>query len=1696
VAGLIKAALALHHRVLPPTIKVGAPNPKLGIAASPFYLNAAPRPWIVGGDHPRRAGVSSFGFGGSNFHALLEEEPSAERVVAWDRSVEIIALSAESRAQLRELVGAWRRFADEFPEPRELAYRAKCSRDEFHADASYRLTIVVEHDADIRKLFDNAIRAASDDAVASAPNVFFGAGAPDGKLALLFPGQGSQYVGMARDLACTFPEMSEAVARACAASAASRLNDFVYPASADGAADPRKQQAALTNTAVAQPAIGAISVGMSRILTRFGVQPELVAGHSYGELVALWAAGRINEDEMHRLSAVRGRLMAEGDGDRGAMVAVQAPLAEIERAFEEYKLGVALAHRNSPTQGILSGHRENVAEAVRLCDKRGWRTTPLTVSGAFHTDLMADAGRRFGAELKTTRFAPAAVPVYANCTAQPYPTAAKPSRDLLVRQLVSPVDFVRQIENMYAAGARTFIEAGPKAVLTGLVRSILADRPHAAVALDAAGGTRCGLTDLARVLARLAAGGRPVSLSGWQPDSAAPAPRKMTIPLTGANYRDPAKRRARQDDAAQTPVPTHRIENTNVTNDQTMHTTTPAESRRTPTPDPIAARPAAFPPEVTNAPAQAASANADSVLEVVREGLRAMQALQQQTAAAHTRFLETQEQSQKTFQMVMESQQRLVEATLGLARSSAPAPAPAIATAVQVAAPRPPVIEQAPTHDEHGAAKQVERVLVEVVRETTGYPSEAIGLEMDLEDDLGIDRVGRLHLLARLGEQVDIVHPLNGSQADRLKTLHDIVAYCVSGGMPEELAEQPEPVAVSNEPAPAAAATDHFEATLLDVVADLTGYPVEMLEPDMDLEADLGIDSIKRVEILAEVQTRIPNMAAMNSSYAGSLRTLSDIIDYMKDPGAADSPAGGESPTPVAETQSALTASTVDKLDRRVLRAVPLEPQVDGGRIALAPDREIWIVDDGSELPAALRNKLNSAGYASRVVPADFDGDGDGENVGGLICLVSPGATDNDAWNARSEADLKRAFALAKRTAGALAEAATAGGAVFATVSRMDGAFGLGAGGFDPLQGGLAGLAKTAAHEWPGVMCRAIDVQAHWTDTDAIAGAIVAELAGDGPLEIGLSADSRRGLQAVACDATPGGLDHETGDLVVVTGGARGVTAEAAIALARACRPTLVLLGRSPAPTAEPEWLSGLSDEAEVKRAIMEHLVTGNGKPKPTDIEAAYNKHRANREVAANIERMESAGARVLYHSVDLRDGAAIGALIADLRSEVGPVRALIHGAGVIEDRLIADKTAEQFDHVFDTKIAGLRNLLIAISADELKHLVLFSSVSARFGRKGQVDYAMANEVLNKVGQRYAATHPSCRVRSINWGPWAGGMVTPSLKRDFDRQGINLIALAAGAESMIAEMSQPRSDAVEVVLGASWPEHADAVAMSATFERRLDLSRHGFLNSHKIDDNPVLPIAIMLEWLGHAALHENPGLLLHGFDDFRVLKGVILRDGPCDLHVVASPARMSDGLFHVDLELRSQADGAMRRHAVARAILATTLPQAPKSSCTATNGAPGLDAHQIYSEILFHGSDFHAIKQVHAISRDGASASVRCAPAPSAWMDDPPRSAWLTDPLVVDAALQLGILWCHRNLKSVALPSFGARYRQYRSPLSSDDVAVVLAAKQSTGSRLTADVTLIGDDSRVLAVMEGFEWTVAGSLSGAFGREAVAGAGS
>jgi NAD(P)-dependent dehydrogenase (short-subunit alcohol dehydrogenase family) len=456
-------------------------------------------------------------------------------------------------------------------------------------------------------------------------------------------------------------------------------------------------------------------------------------------------------------------------------------------------------------------------------------------------------------------------------------------------------------------------------------------------------------------------------------------------------------------------------------------------------------------------------------------------------------------------------------------------------------------------------------------------------------------------------------------------------------------------------------------------------------------------------------------------------------------------------------------------------------------------------VDDGRGIGKEIAARLRALGVDAHVVARVS------AEARGVIFAAGLGAVDSEQDAiAIQRAALDAARTLAKHPPGNDKDKRER---VFVTVQDTGGDFALSGGaGQRAWLGGLAGLAKTAAAEWPDAAVKAIDIACTNLPPDAVAERVVSELRlGGRDVEVALGANGARAImrhEAAPYRAAPVASSRSprvrAGSVLIVSGGARGVTATS---LASICNvhPRLALLGRTELVD-EPSETRAAATEADVRRALLARAQAAGVVLLPKDLAREAKLILDCREIRDNVAALARAGAEVSYHAIDVRSGAAVQSCVGEIRGKWGPIHGIIHGAGVLADALLANQTDEQFDRVFGTKVDGLRHLLAATAGDPLEVLIVFSSVAGRLGNSAQGAYAMANEVLSTVAASERARRgAACLVRSLAWGPWAGGMVTPGLARLFEKAGVQLIALESGAEALAREIASD-DDLAQVVL--------------------------------------------------------------------------------------------------------------------------------------------------------------------------------------------------------------------------------------------------------------------------------------------------------
>jgi NAD(P)-dependent dehydrogenase (short-subunit alcohol dehydrogenase family) len=415
--------------------------------------------------------------------------------------------------------------------------------------------------------------------------------------------------------------------------------------------------------------------------------------------------------------------------------------------------------------------------------------------------------------------------------------------------------------------------------------------------------------------------------------------------------------------------------------------------------------------------------------------------------------------------------------------------------------------------------------------------------------------------------------------------------------------------------------------------------------------------------------------------------------------------------------------------------------------------------------------------------------------------FARPGATDETSPLRLTQ----WVFNVIKQLEGNLRQSAKRGGGWLLNFTALDGKFGTGCHGPLPVaQAGTIGMFKAIQKEWPEVWVKNIDIDGRMEPQ--LLFSHVAEEIGydDGLVEVGIAENKRWKIglidsQLAADSLGPLPLDHRS--VVLVTGGAYGITAEVAKQLAREARPRLVLVGRSPLPSPEPPQVQALGDAASLRKHLIATVRRDDPAAPPSAIERMVRQVIKDRQIRTNLAEIERAGSQVEYHALDVRDGPRFAALLDEIYEKYGRLDGVIHGAGVVEDNLIGRKTPESFANVFSTKVHSAMVLADKLRGESLKFLVFFSSVVGRFGNAGQIDYAAANEYLNKLAAHLGARWPA-RVVAVGWGPWDAGMVSEELRRLYASKGVRLVPPAEGVRMCLNELKRQGGRQPEVLIAS------------------------------------------------------------------------------------------------------------------------------------------------------------------------------------------------------------------------------------------------------------------------------------------------------
>jgi len=1260
IVGLIKSSLSLYYQTLAPHPMEDEPLDEINQNTSPTYLLETARPWFNSKQKPRRAGVSAFGFGGTNTHVTVQEyRNNTKKEVCGNENLpaELFLWESNSIEELLKKIMAWEKSLKtgvDLP-LKELAF---ISYNEIKAkeNQKIKLSITAGSIEELVKLLQRIIKKTDlDENTALPPQISLNLNSTvkKSKLGFVFPGQGSQYVDMGLESALYLREVREAIELASSiVDSEISLDKLIYPDTSYNEEAVKEKTERLRATQNAQPAIGAISLGYFNFLRALGIESDAVAGHSYGEFTALYAAGVLGIEDFIKISAERGEIMSAGCEVDGTMAVVFCTMEQIIPYLNE---SVFLANLNAPNQIVISGEKKALLEVLKSIQKDGYKAKEIPVAGPFHTPYFKLAQEPLQRAINSLKFSSPNKEIYSNTSGNVYPDNIKKVKALLNKHLLSPVLFSKEIEKMYEDGVRVFVEVGPKTVLTGLINKILQGKSFKAIALEGQGK---GLKSVLSAVGSLYVNGYNVNLDCFYKgrkckylslSEAISAVNKTTYSKASVLLHGGGIRKF----------------------------------------DEVSAN----------------AAKSDFIDSKNRRAVRPMSELHinkgSKPISKNEKLLKGYQAYQETMQKFLKSQETMMSHFL---------------------------------NNEDLSEQKLKNDFPEIVQEQDHYQSDIETLSNKSENKAA-------------PHNIDIINSANEIQ---------------------KLANR-----------------DELLDTMIEIISERTGYPSDMLNKDIDLEGELGIDSIKRMEILDKVLHELSSeheeLLKPLMSKLMRTKTINDFLNVVFDDEIVAALSQKDENLVAKDTSGPLIQNDKKTCSRYIMKSVfhelPYKRKVkldgvyiitkDNGNIAKLVAEKID--NNGGKSIILDENTLTSYKDIEDKLSTIFN---EYSEISSVIHCSPLSKVDMpeelSAWKKLTQIQSKSLFQILRYSAFNQNEDSDFPIKKVLTTSSFGGYFGRkkNASYGLPSSGGNSGMLKALKKEKPEIEIKIVDFDNSLLDSE-IAYRIIRELEiASEFLEIGYPKGERAIFHPV-----PSEINEEESDksslldknaVVLATGAARGITAEISKSLVISGM-TLIIIGRS--------------DTIDLEAV-----------PKGGTIKS--------------FQQLIDEGVDIKYFSADVRDGKAFKAIIDNVYSTYGRIDAVIHGAGVIEDNQIDQKNLDSFDTVFDTKVDTAFLLYKYLKPESLKLLVFFGSVSGRFGNQGQTDYATANEVLNRFAWYLHQNWPETKTITINWGPWNTiGMASPMVIRLLESQGMKPIHPEEGCNFFMREIYQNHDETSEVIAG-------------------------------------------------------------------------------------------------------------------------------------------------------------------------------------------------------------------------------------------------------------------------------------------------------
>ncbi|HAL17456.1 MAG TPA: beta-ketoacyl synthase [Anaerolineaceae bacterium] len=1085
-----------------------------------------------------------------------------------------------------------------------------------------------------------------------------------------------------------------------------------------------------------------------------------------------------------------------------------------------------------------------------------------------------------------------------------------------------------------------------------------------------------------------------------------------------------------------------------------------------------------------------------------------------------------------------------------------PQPVVTQVVAASVITPAVPAVPPSPAavSSSNSDEQEVKAFVLQAVSEKTGYPAEMLDMDLDLEADLGIDTVKQAELFATIRTHYNIPRREDLRLSD-YNTLAKVVQFMLnetgtqSAPVAPVAQEQAEPAAIPAAAVvqPTSAAShdgvdmDEIKAFVLQAVSEKTGYPSDMLDLDLDLEADLGIDTVKQAELFATIRTNydIPRREDLRLS---DYNTLAKVIQFMADAVAERAAASApkaveaapveveakleETPAPQVSPTAAAAQATTGAIRRRIPIPV-LRPRLDlctPSGVTIDASSRILVVADSGKTADGLARRLRGRKAQVLVIPTldeaalakvqQWQAEAPVTGVYYLPALnVEPALADLDAatWESELEARVLPLYHLLRLVGPE---------SFLVCATRMGGLHGYGADGASaPMGGAVSGFAKAMGMERPNLMVKVVDFAEDEIPARAATLLIEETLVDSAVVEVGWRGEQRYGIAVLDRDVAEQTLNLGKNPIFLVSGGTGGITASVVTDLAQQTRGTFYLLGRSELPDAQdPDIQLARSGREALKNAVMQRMVADGKKPTPKQVESVVDKVTRAAATLQTMDVVRQSGGQAHYLTCDVTDAQSVNAVVKTVTKAEGRVDVFIHAAGLEHSRKLENKPLEEVRETLAIKAGGYFHFLKALAKNKrpLKAVVAFTSVAGRFGNSGQADYSAANDLVCRLTYALRRQNPGLKALTLDWSAWAQvGMASrgsipmlmelagiemmqpeqaaPLVYRELVHGAVGGEVLLTGSLGLLEKPRRPDGgvnlEAANQALTAGKPIHVMFSRLTGldlnqgiTLEAELDPKEQPFLKDHALNGIPLLPGVMGIEGFSVASKHissvlasEKSGFDVARLEDIHFLAPFkFYKDAPRRITWRAQVAHEQGGLVaHVILEstlARPGRDDEKMLHFTGKVYLAPISDAHAERTMQPPvwNGAYTVEAKDIY-QLYFHGPAFQVLEGVQRSGETVLGKLHRDTPAITAEGEE-----LVSTPVLVELCMQTAGIWEAGSTGALALPSSIGELRLYHITPNGQPIFASVTPNHNAEGELSFDATVVDAKGRVYLELDNY----------------------